>query len=159
VLGDFHDIAILFTGTNTDTGSKDIREKVERFCESRQNAILVPSLGTANYFKAVESAICVIGNSSSGLIEVPSLNTPTINVGSRQDGRDRGPSVMDVPVDDEHLRTAIGEVLAGTHRPHYTNPYDHGNAPGLICEALLQFLPQISTDKRFYSVSFGYTKL
>jgi UDP-hydrolysing UDP-N-acetyl-D-glucosamine 2-epimerase len=158
-LGDFLDIGILFTGTNSDTGSQAIRKKIERFCESHSNAILVPSLGTANYFKAVESAICVIGNSSSGLIEVPSLNTPTINVGSRQDGRDRGPSVIDVPVDKEHLLAAMKDVLTGKHCGEYANPYDYGNAPALICEALLHFLPQISTDKRFYSVSYGYTEV
>lgn len=153
------EFGVMFTGTNTDTTGGVIREKIIRFCEHHPNAILVPSLGSANYFKCVESAIAVIGNSSSGLIEVPNLKTPTINVGNRQEGRDRGPSVIDVKCNSSQIGRAIDYLVPSKPRYDYANPYDHGDASTLILSALQQLIPQLSTEKRFHLVSHGNNKL
>lgn len=93
VLDTFEDWNLLFTGTNNDQGSIELRLQIEEFSAKRVNARFVPSLGSERYLAAVSKAILVVGNSSSGLIEAPALRTPTVNIGSRQRGRFAPPSV------------------------------------------------------------------
>ena len=93
VLDTFEDWSLLFTGTNNDPGSMELRSQIEEFSARRENARFVPSLGSERYLAAVSKAKIVVGNSSSALIEAPALGTPSVNIGSRQRGRFSPPSV------------------------------------------------------------------
>ena len=75
--------------------------------KSKKNAFAVTSLGQKNYLSALNIVDLVIGNSSSGLIEVPSFKIPTINIGERQRGRIKSKSIIDCDVNHESIVSAI----------------------------------------------------
>lgn len=130
------DTGLVFTGTNADTGGRSINDAVGEFVDARGNACFVQSLGQAGYYSLVEHSDLVVGNSSSGLYEVPSLRTPTLDIGIRQQGRLRGPSVSHVPTDSAAIRHAI-EALLREPPSDFGNPYGNGSASEAIINALL----------------------
>lgn len=119
----------VFIGSNSDTGSNIIREKITAFCEDNNFRNLV-SLRTEEYLALNKYSCGLIGNSSSGLIEIPSLKIPTINIGDRQKGRVRGKSVIDVPINAKDIITAIKFSFDGEFLDRLTsfeNPYVKAN--------------------------------
>lgn len=106
-LNEIKDSTAIFTLPNSDLKSDIISEKIKYFCKTNKNAYYFKSLGHV-YFKSVLK-ICdaIIGNSSSGVIEVPSLGIPTINIGIRQAGRERTSSIIDCKVEKKKILNAI----------------------------------------------------
>ncbi|EAZ9187758.1 UDP-N-acetylglucosamine 2-epimerase (hydrolyzing), partial [Salmonella enterica] len=96
----------IFIGSNADTGSEQIKEMTLDFCREYGCRYIV-SMRTEEYLALVKCSCGLIGNSSSGLIEVPSLKVPTINIGDRQKGRVRGYSVIDTICKKENIISAI----------------------------------------------------
>lgn len=125
-LATLENTTIIFTMPNADNGNKIIKDKVHSFAAERQNVYIFDSLGQLNYFSLVSTIDVVLGNSSSGLIEVPSFGKPTINIGSRQDGRARAKSVVDVPAVKKDILHALqkvespdyADVLLNTRNPY-----------------------------------------
>ena len=101
----------VFLGTNADTHSDIIRKRVKEFVESKKNAVYFENLHTDAYHYLLKHSIALVGNSSSGIIEAPSLGIYTINIGNRQDGRVRGNSVIDVPCKQKDISDALDKVL------------------------------------------------
>ena len=90
------DAVFIITYPNADAGGRDIIEKLKLFSDANPDRVLfIESLGYERYLKTLQHIDCVVGNSSSGLIEVPSFNIPTVNIGDRQKGRIRGSTVID----------------------------------------------------------------
>lgn len=123
----FADYDVFWTDVNNDPGSMEIRERIEQTCE-------IWSGSPEEYIRLCRQAAAVIGNSSSGLIEAPTLEVPTVNVGSRQDGRLKGPSVFDCKEDIEDIVRAMNEALDYTGP--YTNPYGEPGASKKIADIL-----------------------
>jgi len=96
----------LFIGSNSDTGSDVIKVKTLAFCEQNGSKYLT-SVKPEEYLALNKYSQGLIGNSSSGLIEIPSLHVPTINIGDRQKGRVRGASVIDVLCDEKLITESI----------------------------------------------------
>ena len=88
------DTTLIFTLPNHDKRSEKIKNIINEFCRIHDSAFLYKSLGQKLYFSMIKIVDGVIGNSSSGLTEVPLLNKGTINIGSRQKGRISSPSVI-----------------------------------------------------------------
>lgn len=108
---------IIITGVNADTGAQALRVEAERFAAARPGRVLlVESLGALRYLSAVAAVDAVVGNSSSGLLEAPALGTPTIDIGERQRGRLRAPSVVHCEEDADSLRQALATALSPQHR-------------------------------------------
>ncbi len=100
---------------------------------------LVPSLGFRRYLAVMSKAACVVGNSSSGLIEAPSFNVPTINIGTRQDGRPRSESVIDIPMHQKDIELALQKALTDEFKhvcENAKNPYGQGKSAEKIVEIL-----------------------
>ncbi|MGM4906787.1 UDP-N-acetylglucosamine 2-epimerase [Tardiphaga sp. 866_E4_N2_1] len=113
----FPDAALVFTKANADAGGRAINARLEDYvARSPANAVLVASLGSEFYFTALRAAAAVVGNSSSGIIEAPAVGVPTVNIGSRQDGRPRSPSVIDCPDERHAIEAAIRRALDPTTR-------------------------------------------
>lgn len=112
----------VFLGSNADTHADIIRSKVKEFASRNCNCIYKENLPTNDYHFLLKNSLGLIGNSSSGLIEAPSLHTYTINIGSRQDGRVRGNSVYDVPCEKIAIQNAIQMLIEGP-REEVVNPY------------------------------------
>ncbi len=104
--------SILFTAPNADVGSERIMELIEKYLITSKNKVFyIPSLGQELYLNALILFDCVMGNSSSGIIEAPLLKTKVINVGNRQKGRYRFGSIIDVSNDVESISNAIKSIL------------------------------------------------
>lgn len=117
----------IFLGSNADTNSGIIRSMVKDFVQNNGNAIYYENLHTDAYHYLVKNSICLIGNSSSGIIEAPSLGVYTINIGDRQKGRVRGNSVIDVTCDTNDISAAIDKVTRVRNKITLENPYYKAN--------------------------------
>ncbi len=85
---------LFFTLANADAEGRALNNRVETFVTNRPNTIAVPSLGQLRYISLMNQVDAVIGNSSSGVLEAPSLNIPAVDIGDRQKGRERANSVF-----------------------------------------------------------------
>lgn len=95
------DTHLLVTRANADAGGRAINGRLSAYAVAQADRVtLVASLGQQGYPSALTVADAVIGNSSSGMIEAPAVGTPTVNIGGRQDGRLRAPSVLDCPLEE-----------------------------------------------------------
>lgn len=147
------DTGIVFTGSNADTGGQTISRALAEFSDTRANCCFIPSLGQAGYYSLVEQADLVVGNSSSGLYEAPSLETPTLDIGMRQQGRLRGPSVHHVDNDADAISEAVRHLLA-VPPSDFSNPYGDGLASNRIADTLLAIDdPQALLIKHFAEIA------
>ena len=151
----FPDQQVLVTKANADAGGRTINAELERHAATRPGRVtVVASLGTARYLSAVTHASAVIGNSSSALIEAPAANTPTVNIGPRQQGRLRAASVIDCAEDAGAIVRAIETVLAPGFRERTTKidpPYGRpGDAAGRMMSALSSVDIESLRVKRFH---------
>lgn len=120
------DLVCLFTYANADEGGMVINRMIDEFVESRpKSSIAQASLGQKRYLSALEHAALVLGNSSSGIIEAPSLRVPTVNIGDRQKGRERANSVIDTDDSPKNIHKAISMALTFSKKT-MLNPYDKG---------------------------------
>ena len=128
-LSELEETNIIFTKGNSDKGGKVINKLIDVYVKRNINAICFESMGQELYFSAINHMDAVIGNSSSGIIEVPSFNTITLNIGDRQKGRMKPSSVIDVKPDIKSIRLAIKKIYSGNKfMKKNKNPYDSGNA-------------------------------
>lgn len=108
VFDEFPEYKLIFTQANSDAGGRIINEQIEAYAKNnKERVLLVKSLGQLRYLSAMKLCAAVVGNSSSGLLEAPVFHVPTINIGDRQKGRKRYPSVIDCNEDKQQLLSAI----------------------------------------------------
>jgi len=123
----FPDASILATGSNADPGRQQVMSVLmEAQQRLGKRLVICDSLGQNLYISALAHSDVVVGNSSSGVIEVPSAGIPTVNIGARQDGRPRAPSVIDCGTTKEDIRDAIGRAIEPAFRAlarKRQNPY------------------------------------
>lgn len=111
-LGKFKNLQIIFTAPGVEVGSEIILKKVKQFIsQNSDRARFFESLGGKLYLSVLKNVRCVVGNSSGGLIEAPTLKVPTINIGNRQGGRVRAKSVIDVSYDANEIAKALHRIL------------------------------------------------
>lgn len=152
------DYKFVFLGSNADTSSDIIRKTVYDFVESNENAIYFENLHTDGYHYLVKNSICLLGNSSSGIIEAPSLGVYTINIGNRQAGRVRGNSVIDVSCTIEEINNALLKVIKLYNEVKPINPYYTENTAYRYYQATKIILERICVDKgevkKFWDITF-----
>ena len=142
-----NDYAFIFTKSNADNGGRMINEEIARYVKHHDRTALYDSLGLVRYLSAVREAAVVIGNSSSGLIEVPYLQTPTVNIGERQAGRERPSSVLQAELSIASIRATIDQALT------YDGPYERLFGDGTTSNQMMEQLKQIDefrVVKEFY---------
>jgi UDP-N-acetylglucosamine 2-epimerase len=156
VLDDFGG-TIVITGVNADPGNAALRQEVERFAATRRDRVLaVESLGARRYLSAVAIVDAVVGNSSSGLIEAPSLGTPTVDIGDRQRGRLYAPSVVHCNEDAADIRLAVEQVLSESHLAiahQRCTPYGEPGAGKRIAEILSRHPLDGLLIKKFHNLA------
>lgn len=104
--------SVIFTKSNADNGGRTLNSIVEEFAARNTNCHLFDSLGQTRYLSMMKQASVVIGNSSSGIYEAPYLQTPTVDIGSRQRGRSAPLSVIRCEADEISITDAISTALA-----------------------------------------------
>ena len=107
----FKDVRIIFTLPAFDIGTDIIITEIKKFVKNNKNSIFFKSLGSVNYLSILHYSDLIIGNSSSGLIEAPSLGTKVINIGERQKGRIRPKQVIDIDCKKMTIEKAIANTL------------------------------------------------
>ncbi|MHC5112950.1 MAG: UDP-N-acetylglucosamine 2-epimerase [Planctomycetota bacterium] len=130
---------IVFCFPNADAGSRALIARAERFCAERDDARLFVNLPHLAYWSLLSAARLLLGNSSSGIMETPSLALPTVNVGRRQEGRERAVNVIDVDADAEAIVAGVaraGSAAFAATLEGMTNPYGDGHAGERIAEIL-----------------------
>lgn len=118
----------------TSTGIRSFREKYKM-----ENVHFFKNMEGDDFLNLLHSSLCLIGNSSVGIRECAYLGVPAINIGSRQNRRDRGENVVDVTYNENEIINAITDVLAKNNRTR-SNVYGDGGAGNKIAQ-LLQDLP------------------
>lgn len=131
------DVGLLLTGANADTEGQRLNDRLRQFAQSTPGAVFHLSLGSERYLNALKHVDAIVGNSSSGLYEAPSLGLPAVNIGDRQKGRLRAASVVDCEPQARAIAQAIERALA-MGRPAVANPYGDGNAAPAILQVLQQ---------------------
>lgn len=144
------DVGLIFTLPNADTAGRGLIQRVEAFVAGRDNARTYTSLGQMRYLGTMAIVNLVIGNSSSGLYEAPSLRTPTVNIGRRQQGRLKAESVFDCAPETGAISEAISRALS-FRLQSVENPYKRGDCAELILRELGRIEDFSSlTVKRFF---------
>ncbi|OYQ32103.1 UDP-N-acetylglucosamine 2-epimerase (hydrolyzing) [Flavobacterium cyanobacteriorum] len=147
---------LIFTKPNADTDGRIIIEMIDEYVSKNSDkAVAFTSLGQLRYLSAIQYMDAVIGNSSSGLIEVPSFKVPTINIGDRQQGRVKAASVIDCDADESSISGSINKALSNGFKEEIKaseNPYGTRNSS----EDIVQVLKTCSLDnivkKKFYNI-------
>lgn len=146
---------ILMTLPNSDTDGRAITERILQYeAAHRDRFKSVTSLGKRRYYSAVSLARMVVGNSSSGLIEAPTLGTPTLNIGNRQKGRAQGPTVVncgsEVKDIEEGLKRVQSEELLACAKERI-NPYRGEDTLGRIYDVIAHCPLEMLVNKSFHT--------
>lgn len=147
-LENYPDYKLVFIGVNADTDSDLIREMVSGFVASHKNAVYFENLHTDAYHYLLKHGICLVGNSSSGIIEAPSLGISTVNIGNRQKGRVRGESVMDVGWDAAEIKAAMDKTIKKCGCIGQGNPYFQEDAAKNYYRKTLELLSRVEEDRK-----------
>ncbi len=147
---------IVLTGTNADTGGRSMHREAERFASARPGRVLLAeTLGAQRYLSLMRLADLVVGNSSSGLLEAPAMGTPSIDIGDRQKGRLRAPSVIHCAAEPEAIGRAVRHALSPEHRAlcaRRETPYGTPGAAKRIAQVLRVHPLTDLLLKRFYDL-------
>jgi UDP-N-acetylglucosamine 2-epimerase (non-hydrolysing)/GDP/UDP-N,N'-diacetylbacillosamine 2-epimerase (hydrolysing) len=130
---------IIFVYPNSDAGSFALIDRARSFAASRAHTHVFVNLDAVTYWSLLSHADALAGNSSSGIMEAASFALPVVNVGIRQQGRERARNVIDVPAEAAAIRAAIERALNPAFRRDLagmTNPYGEGVAAGIIASVL-----------------------
>lgn len=155
-LDNYPDHQVIFTKTNADTDGRIINQNLEEYVRrNHKRTCIYDSLGQLLYLSAIKHCELVIGNSSSGLLEVPFFRQPTINIGLRQRGRLKAESVIDCSFDVNQINYAIQKGLSLEFKEKIkTMPmvYGEGDTSLQIIEILKEVNLENILIKRFYDV-------
>ena len=130
---------VLFCYPNADAGSRSLIEQNRRFLEAGANGRIFVNLSAVVYWSLLANVDLLVGNSSSGIMETPSLALPTVNVGLRQSGRERAKNVLDAKADKQSILEKIEKARSNSFKSSLegmTNPYGDGHAAERIVEIL-----------------------
>jgi GDP/UDP-N,N'-diacetylbacillosamine 2-epimerase (hydrolysing) len=154
-LNELRDTQLIFTMSNADTGGRALIQQIEQFVASHPNAKAFTSLGQLRYLSCLQFVNGVVGNSSSGLTEVPTFKKGTVNIGDRQRGRLRADSVIDCAPE----RTAIARAIREMYSPAFQarlqfvrSPYGEGGASKKIVQVLQHYPLKAIFKKQFHDL-------
>lgn len=158
VLDSLPELFAVFTGSNSDTGGSKVNKMVADYAKlNPHRAAFYNSLGSLRYLSLMSQCSMVIGNSSSGIIEAPSLKVPTVNIGTRQKGRVMADSVI-------NCDTSYDSILSATLKARdfnwkdcsILNPYDSPDTSKKILGLIKQAVQSgICLEKDFYDIDWS----
>jgi UDP-hydrolysing UDP-N-acetyl-D-glucosamine 2-epimerase len=130
---------IIFCFPNADAGSHQLMSRIRTFCATHPNAHLFVNLPSITYWSLLREATVLLGNSSSGIMEAASFALPVVNIGIRQQGRERDLNILDADPTTDAIRTQLARahdpIFRGSLR-NMQNIYGDGHASERIVEVL-----------------------
>ncbi len=162
VLEKYSGLTFIITMANADLQGQMINDIFQESARHCKNIICYSSLGIRRYLSLVKYAEFVIGNSSSGIVEVPCFGIPTINIGDRQKGRLRAESIIDCAPKEEEIERSIEKAMSHSFREianKAKNPYGDGDTSLLIVNTVKSILQTgaIQQKKKFYDINVSCT--
>ena len=154
-LSELEDTRLIFTMPNADTGGRSIFRMLEKYAGEHENARCFTSLGQTRYFSCIAQVDAVVGNSSSGLTEVPTFKKGTINIGDRQRGRLQAASVIDCDPERGSIAAAFRKLYSADFQDslrHVVNPYGDGGASRRVVEKIKTCKPEGMAKKHFHDL-------
>jgi UDP-hydrolysing UDP-N-acetyl-D-glucosamine 2-epimerase len=133
------DEQIVFTYPNADAGSHHLIERTRAFAGTRKNTHIFLNLGAVTYLSLLRHVGAMVGNSSSGIMETASFGVPTVDIGMRQQGRERARNVLSAAPNAADILGKVREALRPDFRSSLVgmdNPYGDGHASQKIVEVL-----------------------
>ena len=148
---------LFFTLANADADGRALNNRIKAFVASRPNAIAAASLGQLRYISLMNQVDVVVGNSSSGVLEAPSLNVPSVDIGDRQKGRERASSVFNTPAERNAIVAAISKAAIHGRQPT-VSPYGDGESSQRFADVIAA-VPNFREllKKGFYDLAPGET--
>lgn len=151
-LDEYPEYKVIFTLPNSDTDGRVIIQLINEYvAKHADRAVAYPSLGLRRYLSALQFVKAAVGNSSSGIIEVPSFGIPTLNIGDRQKGRLAADSVVNCGTSKEEILEGLEKVLH-TEQKETTNPYEGKNTTAEILQVLKNYPLEGLIQKSFYNL-------
>ena len=151
-LDEFKDTQLIFTKPNSDKGGRVIIDMMDEYVlNNPEKAVSFISMGQLNYLSTIRFMDAVVGNSSSGIIEVPVFNIPSVNIGNRQKGRITGPTIINCEAQKESIKSALEKAFRFDRTKKWEHPYGDGNASEKILEIIKNSLP-VNIAKSFYDL-------
>lgn len=157
VLKDYNNNTLIFTSPNSDINNKIIFRLIKKFTKKHINAYFFESLGRKNYYSLLKICDLVIGNSSSGIIEVPYFKKPTVNIGDRQKGRLKSSSVIDCKISKRSIKKSINialseKFLSKCKKNIYV--YGKGGASRKAYKIIIKMINKLNIKKSFNDIDF-----
>ncbi|HSI94514.1 MAG TPA: UDP-N-acetylglucosamine 2-epimerase [Methylophilaceae bacterium] len=155
-LEELEDTHLIFTMPNADTDGRILIDMVEQFVATHTNARAYTSLGQLRYLSCIRQMDGVVGNSSSGLAEVPSFRKGTINIGDRQRGRLKAGSVIDCAPERQSIAAALRTLYSPKFQAELEtvrNPYGEGGASEKVVWVLQEYPLDTLLKKTFYDLA------
>lgn len=150
------DLRIIFTMPNSDAGGRAMADAIDSFVSSHPDrAKSFRSLGVKRYLSVMKYVAAVVGNSSSGVLEAPSLGVPTLNIGDRQHGRIAAESVLNCAPDTESILAGLEEVLSKNIQElavSVRNPYEKEHTAEEIFKVISTYPLEALKTKHFYDI-------
>ena len=159
VIDKHEEISVIFTKANSDTDGRIINEMIDDYvADNKERCRGYVSLGQLGYLSSLQFCTAVVGNSSSGIIEVPSFGIPTVNIGDRQKGRIHADSVIDCGNRVDDIENALSWALSPDFRKKVKdvkNPYEGEHTSDKIVEKINKALDKgINLKKNFFDLYF-----
>lgn len=153
----YQDITFICTKANADMDGRIVNKCIEEYSRKYGNIKLFDSLGMRRYMSALKYAKFVVGNSSSGIIEVPSFHIPTINIGDRQKGRIQAKTVINCEPEKNSIIKAMSKAMSKDFREQIvkvSNPYGDGNTSEKIVDITKEFMlnNRLKVQKNFFDL-------
>ena len=144
---------IIFTYPNNDPDGSVIIDRINSYAaRNAERCVVIPSLGRRRYLSALHYVSTVVGNSSSGIVEVPSVHIPTVDIGIRQQGRLASSSVIHCEADAGSIFAAINLALSPEGQlqaREAENPYCRPDTLAMMVEAIATTTLTTLSTKRF----------
>lgn len=152
------DISVIFTKANADMDGRIINKMIDDYVSSNEKRCRAyTSLGQLKYLSTLQFCVAAVGNSSSGIIEVPSFKIPTVNIGDRQRGRMHAESVINCGYGTEEIESALKKALSSHFRgkaANVKNPYEGEKTSYDIVRIISEALCHgIDIKKKFYDLN------
>ena len=159
VLKKYKEFGIFFTASNADVANNFFNKEIKNFVKKNKNTYLIESFGRENYFSMLRIVNCIIGNSSSGVLESTAFKLPAINIGSRQEGRVKNKNILNLKSEfkEIELKKKISQSISVKFNKGLKDLRDknyRGNTSKKIFKIIKNFKYENIKKKSFYDIKF-----
>jgi len=154
-LDELKDTKIIFTKPNSDSGNQEIIDLIDKYVKNKANTVAFSSMGALKYLSALQYVDGAVGNSSSGIVEVPSFKIGTINIGDRQKGRIEAKSIINCMPVKKDILNAINKLYSNEFKnglKDIKSPYKQENTSDKILNILKCYNLDNILKKTFYDL-------